>query len=152
MCTVSSTQIDILSSDDEATLMNKETTNNSKTLEEFVKEAHLEISNGRLKLKRYRKVIKKLLFELAATINWLHADLECCRLNITPKSILIENGDIQNGKINSEISMVLSRSNSSETKLLNIYNKTEFNDPYAFDIFSFGIIIYYCLIGDYIIE
>eukprot|EP01084_Bolivina_argentea_P285604 489803_1 len=99
--TVSSTQIDTLSHDG-ATLLNDEQTaqtlyaNNSKTLAEFVKESHLQIGNGTLKLKTYQKVVKRLLFELAITINWLHIDLECCCLDITSQSILIENGDIQN--------------------------------------------------------
>ncbi len=67
---------------DERPLLRLESThildaNNIKTLAEFVKEAHLQIADGTLKLKTYRKVVKKLLFELAATIHWFHTDRDC---------------------------------------------------------------------------
>eukprot|EP01084_Bolivina_argentea_P215857 366568_1 len=107
---------------------------NSKTLAEFVQEAHSQISHGTLKVKSYRKVVKRLLFELAATIDWLHTD--CSNLNISTNSILIENGDIKNGKINPEISMVLLTSELSGSDISK-------NDG----MHSFGIIAYYCLIG-----
>eukprot|EP01084_Bolivina_argentea_P215858 366570_1 len=114
---------------------------NSKTLAEFVTEAHSQISHGTLKLKSYRKVVKRLLFELAATIDWLHTD--CSNLGISANSILIENGDIKNGKINPEIAMVLLTSSLSgsetETKPPNISKNN--------DMHSFGIIAYYCFIG-----
>eukprot|EP01084_Bolivina_argentea_P215862 366575_1 len=138
MCTTSSS--------DEKTLMNREEildTTGSQTLAGFVKESHLQIKCGKLKFKTYRKVVKRLLFELALTMHHLHSDMNYCHhLNITPNSILIENGDIKNGKINSEISMIFGmRSQQSPNISTN-----------EIDMYSFGIIIYYCFIGDYIIE
>ena len=47
------------------------------TLKQFVNECHRYIQSGKLKLKQYHKIIKFLLWQLAATLYWLHNKIKC---------------------------------------------------------------------------
>eukprot|EP01084_Bolivina_argentea_P193960 332743_1 len=117
----------------------------NKSLAEFVQGCHSQIRNGTLKAKKYHKTINNLLFELSGTIHWFHNNVKSCHLNITPNNILIENGEIENGKINSQIKMLL----LTPSNIL----KDEFNDmDKTKDMYSIGVITYFCFFGDNLLD
>jgi len=39
----------------------------------------------------YKKIIKYLLWQLIASIHWLHHDMNCCHLDICPENIVLSN-------------------------------------------------------------
>jgi len=64
---------------------------NSMTLKEFVTKSHQYIKNGKLDSKQYKKIIKHLLWQLTASVHWLHNDMNCCHLDISPENIVLSN-------------------------------------------------------------
>ena len=59
------------------------------TLKDFIHEAHVHLANGRLTQKEYAKVAKYILWQLVATVKWMHDSYQCTYLQKNTCLILI---------------------------------------------------------------
>ena len=47
------------------------------TLKDFIREAHVYLADGRLTQNEYAKVVKFILWQLVATVKWMHDSYQC---------------------------------------------------------------------------
>jgi len=65
----------------------------TQTLREFVDRAHEYIRTGKLKVTHWRKICKYVSWQIAATLYWMHTDMNCAHLDLTLENIMISNGN-----------------------------------------------------------
>jgi len=63
------------------------------TLKEFVDIAHEHIKNGKLKASVWKKTCKYIGWQIAATLYWMHQDMNCAHLDLTLENIVINRGN-----------------------------------------------------------
>ncbi len=51
--------------------------NGQRTLKQFVQKAHDYISNNKLDIKHYQKIIKYIFWQISAIVHWMHSDMKC---------------------------------------------------------------------------
>lgn len=65
----------------------------TQTLKEFVDRAHEYIRAGKLKVAHWKKICKYVSWQIAATLYWMHTDMNCAHLDLTLENIMISNGN-----------------------------------------------------------
>merc|ERR1712228_60802 len=65
----------------------------TQTLKEFVDRAHEYIRTGKLKVAHWKKICKYVSWQIAATLYWMHTDMNCAHLDLTLENIMISNGN-----------------------------------------------------------
>eukprot|EP01084_Bolivina_argentea_P119299 211537_1 len=152
----------------------------SANLKDFVHQSHKYIENGKLKMKNYQKTIKYLIWQLSVLLQWLHADMSCCHLDICMENIMLLNCNFTQKSdgyvaINPKIQIKLGDFGVSEIFKAN-EEKISFkctkhhlsldNEEYlapqiqdnqiynakAADIWGLGILIYTCLTGESVLN
>eukprot|EP01084_Bolivina_argentea_P021870 40653_1 len=123
--------IDSFESDEHYYLV-QEYIEDSITLKEFVIKAHQYITENKLKLKHYQKIMKYLYWQLIVTINWMHNDMNCVHLDIVTDNIMVKNAEFTLGSdgyytINSNIQIKLTDFGVAEIYELNNNNNNNFS-------------------------
>eukprot|EP01084_Bolivina_argentea_P257085 433042_1 len=143
-------------------------------LKQFVLTCHQHIQRNKLKRSHYQQIIKYLLWQLAATLHWLHNDMKCYHLDLCPENIMLNhvmfvpNND-ETLSIHRKIGIKLVDFGASEHSMHNvsfkcnkqhisldneqylapnIYKQSHY-DAAAADMWSLGMLIYFGFIGDY---
>eukprot|EP01084_Bolivina_argentea_P203837 348074_1 len=66
---------------------------NGQTLKQFVQKAHDYISNNKLDIKHYQKIIKYIFWQISAILHWMHSDMKCCHMDLTLDNVMLKNSD-----------------------------------------------------------
>jgi len=64
----------------------------SMTLKQFVDKAHRYIKQKKLDLAHWKKICKYLAWQIAATLYWMHVDMNCVHLDLTLENIVVQHG------------------------------------------------------------
>merc|ERR1719499_1524921 len=62
-------------------------------LRKFSTTAHELIRDGKLSAKDWSKTCKFIMWQLVATIRWLHDVYHCCHLDLVLENVMIENAE-----------------------------------------------------------
>eukprot|EP01083_Nonionella_stella_P085123 235880_1 len=59
------------------------------TLNEFVHMGHQHMTHKRLSSKKWKRVIKLIFWQIALNVHWLHHEMKCCHLALTPNNVML---------------------------------------------------------------
>eukprot|EP01084_Bolivina_argentea_P193283 331633_1 len=90
---------------------------------DFIVRAHKLITDGKLKVKEWRKFVKYLFYQMVIVVQFLHNQMHCCHLDISLENITVLNGDFI---INSDGYYTIS--NNIKIKFVD-FGLAEFYDP-----------------------
>eukprot|EP01084_Bolivina_argentea_P114614 204015_1 len=65
----------------------------SDSLKDFVDKAHAYIKEGKLAVSHWKKICKYVAWQIAATLYWMHHDMNCAHLDLTLDNIIVNNGN-----------------------------------------------------------
>eukprot|EP01083_Nonionella_stella_P095084 266865_1 len=163
--------IDLFESDTHCYLV-MEYVQSNINLKDFVLQCHAYIKQGKLGLSEYQAMVKYILWQLAATLHWLHHDMHCAHLDLVAENIMLNNVGFTCNRdgsvsVNRGIGIKLCDFGASEVfdatfacnkqhisldneQYLspNIYQQNYYNASAA-DMWSLGMVIYFCFVGDY---
>jgi len=134
----------------------------------FVDRAHVLMAEGLLRRKNYTKTVKYLLWQLLATLQWLHEAIGCCHLKLGVETVMLSDADFlaqPDGSytVSDKITIKL-----SDFALAEMFDGDSFKcfkngplsphvcpemfhgaiyDARKADVFSVGHILYYCWMG-----
>eukprot|EP01083_Nonionella_stella_P025382 69894_1 len=65
----------------------------TQTLAGFNQQAHQLLAQKKLKPKKWKQIVKYLVWQLSVIIYWLHNDMQCCHLDLCLRNIMVSNGE-----------------------------------------------------------
>jgi len=152
----------------------------SINLTKFIEKAHKLIADGQLSFNVYSEIVKSIMFQIAVTMQWLHDVVHCCHLDLVLENVLLQNADFikqSDGSLkgNEAISIKLCDFGVSHLCALimnpssfqirkygltvdnesltspQVYNLQKY-DCRSADIWSFGMILWQCMVGEPLFE